>query len=681
MNYWTTLCLLLLLSVCAHAEDAYHIRPMSENELMTTYKSILLDACRHSDGEWHVSSFDPKAGYWGDGVSEGNQGIRGVESMILASAALLRYSDLSSADRRNLTTKATAAIRYIAATHMTGSQKCPDGKQWGRSWQSGMWTSNFGFGAWLMWDHLDPDLRKSVERVVASEADRFLSIKPPSGRWLDTKAEENGWDMTCIAIAAAMFPSHPHAADWNTKAIEYMMNTLSVAKDKRDSTVTDGRPVSEWVCTENLHPDYTLENHNMFHPSYCQCSSYFMTQAAMYYTYAGRPVPEAATHHLMDVWHMFETILLPQGETAFPQGMDWEIHGLPAINLFASLGTRMHDPVAADAEVKILQYMRKWQEMLDGDLMVPGSGFGFTRHSIQAEQTAHAYLAHRVFTREGEAPSKPAPVLPFVRRFSSVDIIIHRTPSKFASFSWKNRIMGTIIPTGDGHLGNPFFTVPTNGAFVGSFELSNAKSASPKLLDRTWKKSANGFETTGTLLTNDGALKQAIRVTSLGDKTVVYQDRVTAVSDVSLARELGVPIGIENDQVSGGRRVVRHGDGKTVFDWGKPQQPVAIPGDWANVDGRLGIVMAAGSGMTYAQAQKYNPQGVCPDILYASFSSAPRTSKAGDEVAHRIILCFTEITPEETSELAKSVRIEAGPDGNVLHFGLPEGGEATVVLL
>ena len=26
-----------------------------------------------------------------------------------------------------------------------------------------------------------------------------------------------------------------------------------------------------------------------FHPSYVGCSSYFMTQAAMYYTYAGRP--------------------------------------------------------------------------------------------------------------------------------------------------------------------------------------------------------------------------------------------------------------------------------------------------------------------------------------------------------------------------------------------------------
>jgi hypothetical protein len=81
----------------------------------------------------------------------------------------------------------------------------------------------------------------------------------------------------------------------------------------------------------NLQPDFTLENHNIFHPSYVGCSSYFLTQAALYYAYAGRPIPKAATHHLMDTWRMFQTILLPWGELSYPQGMDWELHGLPFI--------------------------------------------------------------------------------------------------------------------------------------------------------------------------------------------------------------------------------------------------------------------------------------------------------------------------------------------------------------
>src|ERR1039457_4269945 len=84
-----------------------------------------------------------------------------------------------------------------------------------------MWTATLTFGARLIWDDLDTELQQGVERVVASEADRFLKNKPPTGRFGDTKAEENGWDMTCLAVADSMFPNHPHAAAWHEKAIEY----------------------------------------------------------------------------------------------------------------------------------------------------------------------------------------------------------------------------------------------------------------------------------------------------------------------------------------------------------------------------------------------------------------------------------------------------------------------------
>jgi hypothetical protein len=55
---------------------------------------------------------------------------------------------------------------------------------------------------------------------------------------------------------------------------------------------------------------------------------------------------------------MFETIVLPWGEAAYPQTMDWELHSLPYINLFASLSTHDHDAFAARAEPNNLQYMR-----------------------------------------------------------------------------------------------------------------------------------------------------------------------------------------------------------------------------------------------------------------------------------------------------------------------------------
>jgi hypothetical protein len=683
---WGLLAWLLLLPARAQAEDLYHTRQLSERELTSTYATMLLDACRHADKEWQESATDPAAGYWGSGRSDQmNEGIRAIAGMVLACGALVKYDRaLSDADRQNYLRKAQRAVRYAVTTHRTGSQKCPDGKPWGGSWQSAMWTATLGFGAWLIWDDLDAELRQGVERVIASEADRFLGSKPLTGRVSDTKAEETGWNMVCIALAANMLPAHPHAAAWREKASEYMMNTLSTPQDAQDRTLVDGRLVSEWFAGANLHPDFTLENHGVFHPSYVGCSSYFMTEAAMYCTYGHRPIPQAATHHLVDTWKMLQPIILPGGESAFPQGMDWELQGLSLINLYASLASYQKDPLAARLENACLQYLRARQRMREADLAIPGSRLGLTRHAICAEQAAYAYLAHQVFGPPVKAMSarKAASALRGVWRREGVGFIAHRTGNKLVSFSWKNRIMGMVIPIGPGHEGNPHFTVPITSGFVGSFELTPKGDTKAKAVEHEWSESPNGFTTTGSLLINGGLLKQTLCVTSVGENTVVYQDRVTALADVTLARELGVPLGIENDEVTGGRRVVYHEDGKTAFVWRQPHSAITLPGSWANVDGRVGVVMAAGSGMRYQPASGYDLHtAVCADVLYGSFLDRPRQFRTGDHVTHRVVLLFTEATPKKTAALAQSVRIENGPHGPVLSFKLPAGGHAALPAL
>jgi hypothetical protein len=683
---------LLLLPFGAPAEDLYQIHQLSEQDVLQTYTRLLRDACHHADRDWKSSSLDPAEGYWGNGISGGNEGIRGVAGMVLACGTLLKYDDgLSDGEHREFLAKATAALRYATATHVTGNQKCVDGKQWGatdkfgpESWQSGMWTGTLAFGAWLIWDKLEPALQQGIQRVVASEDDILSRRKPPTGLWLDTKAEENGWEVPCLVLGELMFPSHPHAAAWHETALEYMMNTLSTEDDTHDTNLVDGRAVNQWVRGANMQPDFTLENHNIFHPSYVGCSSYFLTQAAMYYTYAGRPIPQAATHHLMDTWRMFQTVILPWGEAAYPQGMDWELHGLSFINLFAALGTHEKDPLAARMEQKSLQYIRAWQMMRQGDLAVPGSRLGFTRHSISAEQAAYGFLAHKVFgpaTRELTARAAAAQEQG-VREYRYVDFIAHRTGQKFASFSWKNRIMGMLIPIGEGHEGNPEFTVPITNGLVGSFELTPPGDAKMTVLENSWKRTPDGFETTGTLLLNGGRLKQTLIVTSIGDQALVYQDRVTALSDITVRREMGVPVGIENDQITGGMRVVSDQGGQTIFDWQKPRQPIALSGSWCNVDGRLGVVMVAGAGMAYAQSSGYaRGISVCSDVLYGSCSDRPRQFKAGEAVARRVAVFFVEVAAKEMSLLAQSCRIDAKPGGQVLHFKQAGGKVAEVPLL
>ncbi len=676
--------ILLLTPALAPAKDVYNIRPLIESELLSTYETVLRDACHFSDREWHDWPVDKTAGYWGDGVSTGNEGIRGISNLVFTSGVLLKYCpDLPAPERDHLLGKATAAIRYVVATHKTGPQKCVDGKQWGAEWQSAYWTGTTAFGAWLIWDQLPPDLQQGLERVITAEADRFLDSKPPTQFELDTKAEENGWNLICISVAANMFPKHPHAAAWNAKAIEYMLNTLSVQNDLKDDTVLDGRPTRQWVVGANLYPEFVLENHAIFHPAYLECSTYFLTQSTMHFVFAGRNVPQAANHHVLDTWNVLQTIMLPNGESAFPQGMDWELHGLPDINLTASLATYKKDPLAAGMEQIILQKVRTWQQNQKGDLAVPGSRLGYTHHSIIAEQVAYGYLAHKLFgppPTETTTITKSASHLAGVHDFPSIGVTIHRTPNKFFSFSWKNRIMALLVPIGPGHDNNPYFTFPIHEGLVGSFELRGTGESKSKVLDHTWKPNSNGFETSGTFLTNGDRLKQSIRIDSIGDNIVVYQDHVTATANISVKRELGAPIAIENDELSGEERTIYHSEGELKVDWKQPAHEIPIPGSWANVDGRLALIAVTGSGLTYKKATGYNGQAVCADILYGSLKSHPQDFKPGDEVAHRVIVFATEITPEQTAALARSIKVDDSSTGKTLHFRSHTGDEFSLPL-
>lgn len=685
--------LFLLIPACTSAQELYQIHPLSEKQIQQTYTQLLHDACFYADRNWTNSSFDPKAGYWGGGFSGEHEGIRTIGSMVLACGTLLKYDDgLTPSEREDLLAKATAAIRYATATHFTGSQKCTDGKRWGGmdrpgvktgvvQWESSYWTSSLAMGAWLIWDRLDPALRQDVERVVAAQDDFLATGNPPVNLWLDTKAEENGWNVPLLSLGELMFPSNPHAAAWHKTALKYMMNTLCTAADTADTTLVDGRAVKDWVLGANLQPDYTLENHNVFHPSYVACSSYFLTQAALCYTYAGQPIPQAATHHLMDTWRMFRTVTLPWGEVAYPQGMDWELHGLPYLNLYAALATHDKDRFAALVEQNTLQYMRCWQVMCHGSLTLPGSPAGISRHAINAEQASYGLLAHKLFGPSVEPLTERAAGAQEegVWDYPYVGVIEHRTLQKFVSFSWKNRMMGLLMPIQD-HEGNPEFTVPIANGFVGSFQIPDA-AGKTTVVEHSWKKLPDGFETSGTILLNGGKLKQTLQIISIGNQTVIYQDHVTAMASVSVRGERGVPIGIENDSLTGGTQVVSNESGQIKFDWEKPQKLVALPGSWANVEGRLGAVMLSGAGMAYAQASAYSRgSSIYTDILYGSYSDQPRQFKAGDEVAHRVEIFFTEVTPQETSTLAKSCRIETTPGGKELHFQQPNGKTSQVPL-
>lgn len=670
---------LSLITTC-HA-DVYRVRPdITEQELHGLYVDMLLKFTRLAEGVWHDA--DPGLGYWGTGRSDwNNEGIRAVSTTALAYALLAKEpGTLDRKAREHYVARAISGIRYAVRTHKTGGLKCTDDKQWGDSWQSTFWTSNLGLAAWIAWDDLDGELREEVERVVSHEADRLLVRTPPGSRMRDTKAEENAWDQMAASLAASMFRDHPNAPAWREKSIEFMMNTLSVPQDLNDGTVVDGKPIKEWVKVLNAHPDYTIENHGFFHPSYTMVSPAMVGQGAFFYARAGSPVPQAAMHHLLDNWRLLQGFMLPHGYWGFVQGMDWALNSDGHIHYLAWLATYARDPIAAGMEKIVAQTIAGHQAVHeDGTFAGPSSRLGFGREAIVAERLSYSYLYHKHIG----CPPQPARTirqaareLNGVRRYPLIDVITHRTNSKFASFSWSNKLMGLAMPIGEGHEANPYFVTPLTSGFVGSFVLEDPAKGI-RTLSRTWRKTALGFETEGAADINGGLLRQEIKFASVGEHTVVYTDRVTALEDVKVLQEAGVPFGIENDEFTGNRRTLFYEAGSRTITGPDTEETITIPGRWANVDGRLGVVSALGSGLTYLDVAKYNRDGAREDFLYASYSSEARGHGADDVVARRAVVAYLETSPQRTAELASAVRIE----NEVLVVPLPEGGEYRMALV
>ena len=675
----TIILLTLAVSACA---GVYTVRPsISNDDLMGLYATMLTQYCQFAESKWHTSAFDPNAGYWGNGVSNSNEGIRAVANTALAYAVAAKKTDaLNARQRAAYIRRVSSGVRFIVSTHLTGKQVSGDGKQWGNGWQSGMWTGTMCMAAWVIWDDLDADTRAAVQRVTEYEANRFLNQRPPGNEWSDTKAEENGWDLTCISAAANLFPDHPNADKWRAKCIEYMMNTVSVAADKNDSTIVDGRPVNEWVSTVNYHPDFSAENHGFFHPSYTMVSPAEVGEGALFFAYGGRPIPDAAGHHLMDTWNLLQTIMLPSGYWAYTQGMDWALNGDAHIHYLAFLSTYLKDPLALGMEKTVAQYMRGQQMTHGGKFAGPSSRIGFARETITAERICYAYLLHKLLGfGEAESTIRQKSELYGVKDYQYVGMMSHRTQSKFASFSWKYKVMGLVTPIGPGHEANPYFTTPLTDGLVGTIVLKTPPGKW-KVERQSWRRTPNGFDTSGTLMLNDGALKQELRFASVGERTVVYSDRVTAIKDVTVSREQGVPVGIENDEFTGNMRKLYYQSGaRTIVGLGT-EGLIRIPGSWANVDGRLGVVMVSGSWLVYQDAAKYNRDGALQDVLFGSFSDTARDYKSGSQVARRIVVLFTETSPSDTAKLARRIRVEKTPAGSVLRLTLPDGGECRIAL-
>ena len=195
-------------------------------------------------------------------------------------------------------------------------------------------------------------LWKTVKKILKEEADFRLTLDLP---WAphescftgDTKAEENAWEAALFAVATNFLADDLHANAWDRKARQLAYDAITRPSDPPDES---------GIKTCTVAEDLTLSNHGLApNPYYTGATLFLMTQGALAYKLADRPIPDEFTHNVRELAAQYKSYLDedlswrlpsdPEGDgTIFPLVLDSQLE--KAIVLKKSLQGYLWKPTA-----------------------------------------------------------------------------------------------------------------------------------------------------------------------------------------------------------------------------------------------------------------------------------------------------------------------------------------------
>ncbi len=527
---------------------------------------------------WRQSDLsEPRTGYYaatGAGVSQ----PRGAGNIAMAAATLLvalpEQRRFGGVLRETLLEHTIQSIRHEALTNALADTAY---KRWGGgSRQAALEMYSWAFAAHLLWDKLDSDTREQVETVVVGEANLLLDKALAASKEGDTGAEVNAWNTPAPALAAVMFPKHPHAAAWEETAIRLAYNASSIAADENNRAIYDQRPLREWMASVNLQPDLSLKSHGFYNPLQQQAVHIHIGDAAVIYAAAERSLPEAFWFRAEEVWEAILTHLATDdGDLAMPAVRDRSDKDFQHLGYLSILATRFLRADAAVFESRALELVRRRQlnqNNIQNNNRYNGSLLGqmtIGHETTLVKRLAWAWWNHYLF---GPSPTPTAKEFRLVRqryrgvkKFVYSDFITAQLDKAIVSISWDpSRPMGLVIPRAEADLQDPLFSYYAQNNLIGS-----ARGAGVYSCDC----GSDQFSTAGTI----GSRR--FSMTAFADGTTVLLDRGEgATFTYSLDTLAGIT----------GERPIWSSAGKVLGD---------LSGEWMNAADRLGIIVRGGGGM------------------------------------------------------------------------------------
>lgn len=587
-------------------------------------------------------------------------GIRPNTQAMIGLAVVALRSD-SERERAETLADLKAMLWFVAATHSAGPLTANDDQKWRNQWQSALWAYQAGSAAWLVWDQLEPDLQWLLANLTAAEADRFVGQPPPFQIKNDTKAEENAWNSSVVALAANLLSKHPRQAVWRDTAVRWQLSSFLTQEDVVSDRVVDGKKLADWQLGANLHPDYTLENHQRVHPSYMTTFTINLGQHLLY-RWGGQPSPEALDFNAAKIYAHAKFLSHPDDRLHFPNGQDWELHRL-TLSLHALMNVLGKDPEAAWLERVSFETLEKMQaRSASGRTLLPQEYFFPSLPSSYVDSYAKTFLLHALYG-EGRDPvgeSEFQQRYTGVRHFEHGKFLAQRTPGGFTSFSWGNRVMGQAIPFAKDLLGSPNelgFVGTVEAAVEGGPAARRGSAAQPAIEEVRVQYSNRWFSVVARLSRARGAIEQQTAFISLPEGCAVYAERITARKALEVERLETGAIGVLNEPewvYQDGPRRLRWEGGEAAVDGLRPTPSLAIQSPWVNLDDRWGFIGLGATAWSYDANDKPSRGRREQRLCFAP--PAQKKFSAGQVIAQRTLVVKLKETASGTAAIAADLK-------------------------
>jgi len=632
---------------------------LSSKECREIYLTMIENFVGWSEKKFADNDTYEKGGGCFDANGQGVDWARGNSNLSIAYAVLLTaYPErqeftVHGIPRSQLEDCLRRTIRFLCLSYEGNGDP-----RWGPGWQVSLDFIGCAWAAHLFEKSLDADTINRVRKVCCAAADS-LAKEIPSRRYGDTGSEDCTWNAPLLAFAANKYADDPRAAKWDDLCKKWAVNALSTGKDKTSTVIVDGRPLKEWIVSENVHPDLTIENHNMWSVGY-QVQCQFFAEGELAYRIFGKTPPKAFTHHAEEMWdNVTRALFLWDGDIISPTGQDWSWKGYSHSEYLCWQRLFRKRAAAAAFESRAIQMACKRQFTV-GTGALGFSDFG--NNTTKPKRWAFSYLCHAhlsspdpISMTDAYEQSLGAYVFPHVK------VAIHRAPTKCVSVAWHERSQAIyILPEGDSTFTRPPFFFPydrdSGGVEILSMPFMRQKGGGP----RTWSEprlveaksthEGQGMRVAYTRSGTEGMIQQVCAV-SLPDEATVYCTAFQSARDGTYC--IQSPFHFRASTIQGFPMHLEQHRGER----------------WVNISDHVGFV-----------STKPLPANLPSDQFYAADEQSYEV-KAGEWFGTFAVVVYTRQAHDITRKMAESVRLDEKETAGQLSLQLESSsGTSTVDL-